>query len=246
MSIALMTAAFKTDLPSTPRLVFLALCDCANDQGECYPSIQNLVGKTGLSDRAIQKNLSELERLGYVRRDTRTGRSTVYWLTPSPRTTFTPEPDSPPNHVHPTPERRSPPPPNHVHPTPERRSPRTINEPSIESSMKQKKAQKRPVPDRPDEVDEQIWQDFLATRGAKRAALTDTALDGIRSESRKAGIPLGEALRICCVKGWTSFNAGWNWKSESQLSASPGQKTKYAAAAVSIFGNPSRNEVIDV
>ena len=221
-----MTAAFKTDLPPTPRLVFLALCDCANDQGECYPSVQNLMGKTGLSDRGVQKNLVELERLGYVRREIRTGRSTVYWLSTDPRTSFTPEPDSPPNHVHPTPERRSPPPPNHVHPTPERRSPRTINEPSIEPSMKRKKAQKRPVPDRPEEVGQQVWQDFLATRGAKRAALTDTALDGIRTEAQKAGISLGEALRICCVKGWTSFNAGWNWKSESAATAHSGFSTK--------------------
>ena len=220
MSIALMTAAFKTNLPPTQRLVFLALCDCANDQGECYPSVQNLIGKTGLSDRGVQRAVAELERLGYVRREVRTGRSTVYWLSTDPRTSVTPERRSPPNVGHPTPERRSPPPPNVGHPTPERRSPRTINEPSIEPSMKQKKAQKRPVPDRPDEVDEQVWQDFLATRGAKRAALTDTALDGIRLEAKKEGLPLGDALRVCCVKGWANFNAGWNWKSEAQPAAS--------------------------
>lgn len=128
-----MALAFRTGLPSTKKLVLLALCDSANDQGECYPSIDALEQKCSLSDRAVQKAVVELEVAGYLSRQLRPGRATLYLMTP--------ERGSPPNVVHPerrspTPERRSPPPPNDVHHTPERRSPRTIKEPPIEPSQK--------------------------------------------------------------------------------------------------------------
>ena len=128
-----MTAAFKAQLNHTHKFVLVALCDNANDQGECYPSISMLCEKTSLSDRAVQKSISYLVEAKYIKRDIRNGRSTYYYIN-DPRTWFTPEECSPPNVVHPTPEPRSPPPPNVVHPTPEPRSPITINEPSIESS----------------------------------------------------------------------------------------------------------------
>lgn len=56
---------------------------------------------------------------------------------------------------------------------------------------------------------EGVWQDFQAVRKAKRAALTDTALEGIRREAGKAGIGLAEAISYCCQHGWQAFNAGW-------------------------------------
>lgn len=128
-----MSLAFKTSLPSTQKLVLLALCDSANDQGECYPSVTALENKCSLSDRAIQRSVAELETCGYLSRELRPGRATVYWITP--------ERQSPPNVSHPdrrspTPERQSPRPPTDVHPTPERQSPRTITEPSLEPSLK--------------------------------------------------------------------------------------------------------------
>ncbi len=203
-----MTLAFKADVPSTEKLVLLALCDSANDQGECYPSVMALVKKCSLTDRAIQKAIQSLEEGGYLTREMRQGRSTVYWMTPEPRsphprTTFTPEPGSPPNVVHPTPERRSPPPPNHVHPTPERGSPRTINEPSEEPSGNRHKARA------PGDVDAQVWSDWVQVRKAKKAPVTETALEAIRSEALKAGMTLEAALRIACQRGWAGFKAEW-------------------------------------
>ena len=67
----------------------------------------------------------------------------------------------------------------------------------------------------PDGVCPQVWADFLQIRKAKRSPLTATALAGIEREAAKAGIGLQQALEVCCVKGWTSFNAGWNWKTEA-------------------------------
>jgi hypothetical protein len=62
---------------------------------------------------------------------------------------------------------------------------------------------------RSDEIPEQVWNDFLKIRKAKRAPLTDTALDGIRSEAAKAGYSLTQALETCCRRGWQGFEAAW-------------------------------------
>jgi hypothetical protein len=146
VSNAWLNAAWKAVLPSARKFVLVALADYANDAGECFPSVTMLMERCALSDRGVQQQLAGLVDTGFVRRDFRNGRSTVYVLTdpktwttperasPHPRTTFTPEPGSPPNDVHPTPEQDSPPPPNDVHPTPERGSPITIIEPSVEPS----------------------------------------------------------------------------------------------------------------
>lgn len=58
----------------------------------------------------------------------------------------------------------------------------------------------------PDGVSDQVWQDFKKSRKAK---LTQTALDGIKRESDKAGWQLEDALRECCARGWTGFKADW-------------------------------------
>jgi hypothetical protein len=61
----------------------------------------------------------------------------------------------------------------------------------------------------PDGVSDSVWTDFLRIRKAKRAPMTDTALDGIRHEADKAGLTLQEALQMCCARGWQGFKADW-------------------------------------
>jgi hypothetical protein len=48
------------------KLVLLALANYANRDGGCYPSVAALVGKTGLSRRAVQDGLRQLEALGEI------------------------------------------------------------------------------------------------------------------------------------------------------------------------------------
>lgn len=62
---------------------------------------------------------------------------------------------------------------------------------------------------RPNNVDEKVWEDFLALRKAKAAPLTETALEGIRSQAEKAKLTINQALQICCARGWQGFNANW-------------------------------------
>jgi hypothetical protein len=149
-----MTKAWQLEITSTQKLVYLAMCDCANDQGECYPSIAGLNKKTSLAERSTQKAITELEAMGFLSREFRTGRSTVYWITPdkgrvadqkaaktpapdAPRIKCTPAPDAPtPAPDAPTPAFGAPPPPHDVHPTPAFGAPRNVIEPSIEPSRK--------------------------------------------------------------------------------------------------------------
>src|SRR5574337_893552 len=75
---------------------------------------------------------------------------------------------------------------------------------------------------RPETVTEKTWEDFLTLRKAKKAPLTETALEGIEREARKAGILLEEALRTCCEMGWQGFRAQWYERNCRPVRTMPG------------------------
>lgn len=189
MSIRLMTEAWKCNVPAGRKIVLLALCDNSNDQGECYPSISMLAEKCSMSERSVFNHITDLEKSGAVVRNNRAGRSTVYTLDPCKFC---------------TPENSAPLQP--LHPTPATVAPITINEPSIEPSSNHKYSS---AIAKPECVAQSVWADFQHLRKAKKAPITATALDGIKRESDKAGISLGEALSICCERGWVGFKADW-------------------------------------
>lgn len=71
-------------------------------------------------------------------------------------------------------------------------------------------------------IDQQIVKDFKALRKSKKAAITQTALDGIRREAEKAGLTLEGALKVCCERGWAGFKADWHMRdaaSQTQVQA---------------------------
>jgi hypothetical protein len=69
MSVKLMVAVFDDcDLTPSETLVGLALADCANDDGECYPGQRKLTEKTRLSRRGVQRALDGLETKGRIDR----------------------------------------------------------------------------------------------------------------------------------------------------------------------------------
>ena len=78
MSISFMALAWKVDIPSGRKLVLLALCDHANGQGECYPSVETIARKCSMGQRTVQQHVGELESAGILVRRFRKGRSTVY------------------------------------------------------------------------------------------------------------------------------------------------------------------------
>lgn len=58
-------------------------------------------------------------------------------------------------------------------------------------------------------VQPQIAKDWLTVRKAKKLPPTKTALEGIVKEAQKAGMPLNDALRMCCENSWGGFKASW-------------------------------------
>ena len=87
MSIRLISAVFDNrNLGPTERLIMLALADHADDSGRCYPSVQRIAQRTGLSLRAVQINIRKLEAQGFVRVVTsgRRGRANDYFINLNP------------------------------------------------------------------------------------------------------------------------------------------------------------------
>jgi hypothetical protein len=65
------------------------------------------------------------------------------------------------------------------------------------------------APVKPEDVNEQVWSDWLALRKTKRAPVTATALTRLRSEATKAGLTLQDALTQCVANGWQGFDSDW-------------------------------------
>lgn len=58
-------------------------------------------------------------------------------------------------------------------------------------------------------VDELVADDWLDLRKRLKAPATETAIDGIEREAKKAGIGLQDALAVSCQRGWRGFSAEW-------------------------------------
>lgn len=82
MSLRLMSAAWAANLPSTPKLVLLALADNANDEGNCAPSMKRIAQKCSLTERAVLNNINLLELGGFLLRENRQFKSNNYIITP--------------------------------------------------------------------------------------------------------------------------------------------------------------------
>jgi len=61
----------------------------------------------------------------------------------------------------------------------------------------------------PEGVSYSVWQEFKSLRKAKKAPITQRAIDAIASEANKAGWTLEKALEECVVRGWQAFKADW-------------------------------------
>ena len=61
----------------------------------------------------------------------------------------------------------------------------------------------------PEGVDPQHASDWLAVRKAKHLPLTATAWADTKAEAVKAGVAIGEAVRLAAANGWAGFRASW-------------------------------------
>lgn len=129
MSMEALNWAWGVACTPTQKLVLLCLADRADEEGVCWPSVNQTSIRCSLSRRAAQNAIKALSRAGVIAwHDFKDGRNTTrHKFTLNLRTSFAREPDSPVNDVHATREPVSPPPANDVHPPcePDSRTPCT-------------------------------------------------------------------------------------------------------------------------
>lgn len=105
MSVRVMTLVWALELPDSEKIVLLALADCANDEGHCWPGMKSLVKKCSKTDRTIQGAIQSLCDKGHLTRREVPGKGCNY--TVHPRRDFAPEETSPPKGTTQTPEAAS-------------------------------------------------------------------------------------------------------------------------------------------
>lgn len=89
---------------------------------------------------------------------------------------------------------------------------------------KKKSSRTKTTTDRPDDVDTQVWDEFLILRQQKKKTFTDLALQGMRREAKAAGITLEQAMTLCVENGWTGFKEKYVRESGSYSSTRPPQR----------------------
>jgi hypothetical protein len=62
---------------------------------------------------------------------------------------------------------------------------------------------------KPEDVSQEVWEDFKKLRKGKRAAITETTIRGIRTEAEKIEWGLERALSEMCARGWQGFKSSW-------------------------------------
>lgn len=80
----------------------------------------------------------------------------------------------------------------------------------IEQGMEKPRTVKRTSGvQKPDDVSDQVWDDFCKLRASKKAPITESALQNIKTQANLAMWTLENALAETCTRGWTSFKAEW-------------------------------------
>jgi hypothetical protein len=82
MSVRVMTEVWALELADSQKIVLLALADCANDEGHCWPSMLSLARKCSKGQRTVQGVVKSLVDAGHVTRREVPGRGCEYWVHP--------------------------------------------------------------------------------------------------------------------------------------------------------------------
>lgn len=76
MSIRVMAEVWRTNLPTTEKMILLVIADHASDDGtEAWPSQATIATKASVSIRTVQRCVNTLVRAGYVRMEKHAGGS---------------------------------------------------------------------------------------------------------------------------------------------------------------------------
>lgn len=185
----------------------MCMADLARDDGSVWYSIDSLADFTCFSKRAVIDAIKSLESDGFLEVERRgIGRSSHYRVIAKDLSKVVQQAHQCSRRTSAVDARQV----VQLAPQLVQLAPKVVQE----VHPKHKKHQEASVsiksgPDKPADVSDQIWQDFKVHRKAKKAAITQTALDGMRREAGKAGVSLESAMATCCERGWVGFKASW-------------------------------------
>jgi len=94
---------------------------------------------------------------------------------------------------------------------------------------KEEKRASAPAPQKPEAVEQQTWDDWLALRRKKSAPVTGTVLREATLEAQKAGVSLERFLSIWCARGSQGLQADW-LKGGELATATNGSQKAWAGA----------------
>ncbi|WP_174941276.1 helix-turn-helix domain-containing protein [Burkholderia lata] len=223
MSIHLMNQAWKTTLATGAKFVLVAVCDTANDEGVCWPSVETIRRKCSMGERTVQRHLDDLEQAGIISRSFRKGRSTTYQVHESKFPLSPPAKLAPPQERHPrqddAPAKLAPtpaksdtvPPPNSTG-TPAKLAPRTTKNRKPNHQETPGAALPRVCVELPDWIDPKAWERWEAHRVAVEAAggaiwsqaLADVSLLAL-AQRRTEGHDPAECINASILGNWAGI-----------------------------------------
>lgn len=268
MSIYLMSLAWRTKLPANQKMALLAMCDWANDEGgSLHPSIGRVAERLSCSDRQAQRVVHSLIAEGWIAvvgnsNGGAPGASRHYRMNVQKLENETLKKTEPAGVSQKTEgqtgdmgvtgdtgvtgdmddARRVTP----MTQTGDTHVTLSTIEPSIEPPKGERAGARSPRLQPPDDVEPQVWTDWLKLRAAKKAPVTATVLDGARTEAAKAGLTLQAFLQVWCLRGSQGLRA--EWLKPDELAAvgaaaprrpQPGRGNRFAGAAAAIFDGAS-------
>ena len=193
MSMRLMVQAMNCKVGNPARkLVLLKLADNANDDGICFPSYQYIADKCEMSKRSAISHIEYLIKMGLVSKKERKNKdgsiSNLYFL-----------------HL----EQGS----ENFALGGENISPITSHslEPVNEPEKTTQKSESEMLLERFG-ITGQLAKDFITHRKAKKAPITETAMNGFLREANKVRLSVAESVAISIERNWQGFKATWYLK----------------------------------
>lgn len=195
-------ASRDTRLNRTTLAVLWSLLERSNDDGVSWPKLETIAEDAAINRASAVRGIKLLVALGYIERQSGgPRRSNRYRLIGAElhRCKAAPMQSRAVRRCKAAPSDGA-----DLHP--ESSSKNQLKEPS---QKREPRERGHHLPDRPPDVDQQVWADWLQLRKAKKAPVTETVLQNAKSEATKAGLTLTGFLSVWCLRGSQGLQADW-------------------------------------
>ncbi|MBF5091930.1 hypothetical protein F1640_18415 [Novosphingobium sp. NBM11] len=106
---------------------------------------------------------------------------------------------------------------------------------------------KKPIAvcDRPDDVSDQVWTDFISHRDRLEADVSETVIVVFRREADRVGWSLEQALMESIMRGWRGFRARWIENDEQRYQDNRAGGGQHHGGRSGTSGKSALNRAID-